>query len=247
MDYKRLLATLHGYKKDNNKNHTLKLTTDTLHKMGKFVAAVPRENFFASLKGDGDIVASDGETMSKMQVACFIGVLVTFNVSYFINFSKPQSRDSTFSAPVPYILYMHKLHNKTPYNDWKEAPDVLLGTHFRDLRDDMDKIQAIGGSAADLPWSTDELMELRAASLVWGGKKIPATGWNLKKSGIDPDFDVLSKATRMILLQTWCHNAESRHKYMINDVLDWDNMPKSLDAEAKVVASEDKMPWEDFI
>jgi len=200
-----------------------RLHEDDLHSMTKFVASVPFEGTKKYLSQE-TVTADDGSEMSGEQLRFFIKIVCGLPVSSYLYCT--QVSKSFFNSAVPYFLYCHKLHHGTDYMVWKDHPFIklFLGRHLAPiLKMDNHQFRDI------LDYTPAKLMQFRTKALVWGGKPQPVTTWNIARIKDSSVFDSIHKSARLMILQAWVHNVVTRTKWMINDPINWDNMPESLD------------------
>lgn len=194
----------------------------------KFVAAIPKEGFQARVddfKGSNVITASDGETVQAVQIKALLMLYSKFSMSNWVNYKSSDPDYVTFSAGVPYVLYAHKLHHGTMYEEWRGSPGldkIFNPFHQAALLEPFDTSE----------FSADELLAMRPDCLIWGSKDQPITTWNIRKSG-NARFDALPHQLRRMLLQTWVFSAEKRNKWVITDYNDWDAVAPLLEEVAQ--------------
>ena len=235
MNYKILFNQMKEAKEAKLRKPKYQLTINQMNSMIKFVAAVPIDGFMDNLKAK-EITASDKETILGEDLMYFVAIVSTFPMSFYLNTGK-MTNQPIYNSAVPYIMYCHRLHNQTPYESWRDHPNIklLLGKHHTGLLD-LTKFQ----SAKIAQLSTRDIMHLRSMTLMRAGKLLPNTSWNCVLTKQDDIFDSLPKCVKLMTLQTWMLNGELRNKYMILNPFNWDNMPDVID----IVAQKEKLPWE---
>ncbi|MCP4443630.1 MAG: hypothetical protein GY810_32400 [Aureispira sp.] len=214
--------------------------------MSKFIAAVPVEDFFASMKGN-IIEAADGETIDGSNLLYLCRIASTFAPGFYVDFKGGQSAVPTFSGAVPYVMYSHKLHNGTPYERWRNYTKVSYALGHYNAG-----IELYGKDALEVPdFTLDELADLRQVAMTYGQAVQAPTAWALRSCStlLKADtkeyhvaFDALPAPIKRMLIQSWLLNAEHRTKYMILDPNNWDKMPDSIDEQMQDVVN-DQTPW----
>ena len=208
----------------------IKISIGQLQYYTKFIASIPKEGFshrIYELKAHHTVTASDGEKAGGNQVKALLFLMRDFSLSNWLSYKTSDPDYPTFSAAVPYVLYAHKLHNGTMYNEWKteKGLDKILNPYLRAV------LLQDGEVITEYPvWHPSALLDLRGPSLIWGGKPQSVTAWNLRKSG-NSEFDALGHRLRRMMLQTWMFSAEKRNKWMITDPLDWDAVAPLLEEQ----------------
>lgn len=143
-----------------------------------------------------------------------------------------------YAALVPLFLAGFKKYQNINYNEW----DNLQGVIDRDL------FLAMYSNAPH--FTTEELIELRlAGSTIKTGDKAgtvknPTSVTTITSTGF-PEFDSLPRLAKLMLTQCWVAHPTFRHKYMVLDPNNWDNIPTSLIDTDVVKSTSNKLPWED--
>lgn len=153
---------------------------------------------------------------------------------------------TTYCALVPLILYAHKLYNDIPYSQWDRNT----------LHAVVNKLLCQSMLSTPDVYTVEELLNFRTRGLTTSTGKSKSLLGNCPNSITGAtNFNSLTNLARAMLCQTWVANVALRHKYMVLNPLDWDDMPKSLDedifqaTEPKPVAKstskhELTLPWD---
>lgn len=151
---------------------------------------------------------------------------------------------SRYGGLTPLILAGVKEHQGVNYSEWDSVGlEYVVGDKLH---------KAMTYSPPDL--SRDRLLEIRDIGLTTksgkteGEKKKATSVWALTGLGPTELADAPTFATTM-LCQTWIAHPSLRHKYMVLDPVNWDNIPEPLidtdilpDPKSKKVV-EYELPW----
>jgi len=142
-----------------------------------------------------------------------------------------------FSSLVPLILAGVKRYQEVAYSSWDAA--TLETVVPRELWE---------ATKARSSLTVDELLQLRVRGLqVQSGAKAgssrdPKSSWQLY--GIqDSELGKLPKLAQVMFAQIWVAHPDLRHRDMILDPQNWDQMPEPL-IKTDVVTKWTAMPWE---
>ena len=201
----------------------------------KFLAAIPMNRIidFTTKPPEGNVKAADGSRIDSMQLAALIRIQARHSVSNWMSYSSSDPDYPSYSAAVPLVLMAHKKHNGVQYEEWRNLPGLhyIINPYLRDALFTKDESGNFCLRQEFPNYNPHVLLSMRSDCLVWGGKAGKVTAWNIRKGGIDREFDALAHQLRRMLLQTWMFSAEKRNKYMIADPTNWDELPELLEEQ----------------
>lgn len=159
-----------------------------------------------------------------------------------------QVKHSRLASFTPMALYAQKLHNGVKYSEWLKEPGISLFIGpVLEQATDVDAVPTL---------TVDEINKYRKLALTYktgakAGEMAPLTAYKCPLTYLqdrrENEYKLPSLAVMMIL-QLWLANVNARNTdSMILDPLNWDNVPKALDAvkeDTAVKKEVEKLPWE---
>lgn len=126
-----------------------------------------------------------------------------------------------YSALVPLVLSAFKKYQDIPYSSWTNISSLV----------DKDLLAAMQCNPHS--FTTEELLGLRQlGTTIKSGSEVgqirqPAKATTITTTGV-AEFDQLPRLAKIMLTQCWVAHPTFRHKYMVLNPNDWDDMPQPL-------------------
>lgn len=169
----------------------------------------------------------NGELISWSVLANIVRYLLSSPRGSILDVKQTDKTGLRWCAGVPLVLAAHKEYNSVPYERWD-----WRSPHMNHLLDpDLQEVVKYRGVAFN--WSVEQLEEFYHTTLqIKTGKKAGTVRNPVSTSTVynveDPDFKVLPRLVKLILLQLWCYHPSVRHNLMISDLSNYDNTAPPL-------------------
>ena len=142
---------------------------------------------------------------------------------------------------VPLIMAAFKKYHNIKYSEWDRESVTAICVDKPLLEAMLEEVPL---------YPAEQIMEWRELALteVSGKRKHPLTTFRINGTNLPKVYNGekgprdLSQLGRLMLLQIWCANPQTRNEYMILDPLDWDHIPDPLVVDQIFVAEEKPQP-----
>lgn len=162
---------------------------------------------------------------------------------------------TAISSGVPIVMLAYKHQHDIPYEHWRgdkytklmlpKSLGFLVGDGSEKAGEELEKYgENLAGLATKWPRAT--LRGYVEDFLTDPGTGTPLAGTSYKAFRVgDNEFDSLTSKLKRMLLQTWVYHPSVRHKNMITNPSNWDELAEPLYEVEGLVASND--PWKEIL
>lgn len=132
-----------------------------------------------------------------------------------------QPSGSRYAANIPLILSAFKQYRNVNYEDWDwDSPSEHLKWFL-----DKDNRDVIAYRKQEMPWTLEQLEEFRIQT---NTKEKALTAITSVVRIADPDFKMLPRLLKLMLLQLWTYHPSIRHPLAITNLQNFDEPAKPL-------------------
>jgi hypothetical protein len=139
---------------------------------------------------------------------------------------KGEEQRLRYNVLVPLFMAAHKQYNGVGYEEWDKSVDTWYLKYvvgFKLYNDIEPFLQYV-------PEVDDNLLELRTEALAKTKAKAGARGYYVKRMYAE-NYGYIQDLANFIKGQFWMANVVNRHKFMILDTVNWDNIPEAFDVK----------------